>query len=69
MSLLHHSNDRSSLQEDAKQIAKNTKIGIWLFLFYFVFYACFVLINAFVPTWMEWTPISVSTWQCCRGCY
>ncbi len=58
MAPLHQANDRSSDQDDPLQIARNSRIGLRLFFFYFVFYAAFVLVNTFAPSWMEWTPIS-----------
>ncbi len=29
---------------------RNTRLGLWLFLFYAAFYLAFVLVNAFAPT-------------------
>ncbi|MFO0921658.1 MAG: DUF485 domain-containing protein [Pirellulales bacterium] len=54
---LHHANVQPDAPEDPKQIARNARIGILLFWFYFLFYATYVLINTFVPAWMEWTPL------------
>ncbi len=33
--------------------AYKMRLGIWMFLFYSLFYAGFVLINLLVPQWME----------------
>lgn len=37
---------------------RNARIGMRLFLFYALFYAAFVLTNAFAPTVMEVTPFA-----------
>jgi len=37
----------------AATIARNTRQGLVLFVVYLAFYAAFVLINAFRPTWMD----------------
>jgi uncharacterized membrane protein (DUF485 family) len=34
----------------------NARLGIQLFFVYLVLYVAFVLINAFVPDWMQWRP-------------
>lgn len=39
--------------ETAEQSARNARYGIRLFLLYALFYAAFVLINAFRPEWMD----------------
>lgn len=36
----------------------NTRRGLWFFGFYLVLYMNFVLINAFAPELMDWTPIA-----------
>lgn len=42
---------------DAEQVARNTRIGLWLFFIYTAIYAGFVALNAFRPDLMERTPI------------
>jgi uncharacterized membrane protein (DUF485 family) len=34
--------------------ARNSRLGIRLFLIYTVFYSAFVLVNAFAAQWSEW---------------
>ena len=38
--------------------SRHARIGWVLFLFYLALYAGFVLLNAWTPAWMEWTPIA-----------
>lgn len=38
--------------------SRNARIGLRLFLLYSLFYAAFVLMNAFAPTVMEATPVA-----------
>lgn len=35
---------------------KNSRIGLRLFFLYTMVYGLYVVINAFVPSWMEWIP-------------
>ena len=37
---------------------RNARIGLVLFAVYLVLYGGFVLLNAYSPTTMEWTPIA-----------
>ena len=37
---------------------RNARIGFWLFCVYLVLYGGFVLLNAFAPQTMEWTPLA-----------
>ena len=38
--------------------SRNARVGMWLFLLYSLFYAMFVLTNAFAPRLMEATPLA-----------
>ncbi|MCA9170498.1 MAG: DUF485 domain-containing protein [Planctomycetales bacterium] len=38
--------------------ARNARIGLWLFSFYLILYSGFVMLNAFAPQTMEWTPLA-----------
>lgn len=38
-------------------IERNARIGLWLCGLYVLLYGGFVLINAFAPATMEWTPL------------
>ncbi len=37
---------------------RNARLGLLLFSIYLVFYAGFVLINAYAASWMELTPVA-----------
>lgn len=43
------------MKNDAEQ-PQHSKLGLQLFTIYTLFYAGFVLVNAFVPSWSEWAP-------------
>lgn len=51
--------------EDPVEVARRLKIGLWLFGVYCLFYAGFVLLNAFAPKVMELTPfggVNLAIW-------
>lgn len=51
--------------ENVATSARNARYGLVLFAIYFVVYAGFVLVNAFRPDWMEWTPaagVNLAIW-------
>jgi uncharacterized membrane protein (DUF485 family) len=37
---------------------RQTRLGLRLFAVYLVLYVGFVLINAYAPHWMQWTPVA-----------
>jgi uncharacterized membrane protein (DUF485 family) len=44
---------------------RNARIGMALFCIYLIFYGGFVLLNAFAPDVMEWTPwagVNLAVW-------
>ncbi|WP_442485486.1 DUF485 domain-containing protein [Aeoliella sp. SH292] len=46
-------------------IQRNARIGLWLFALYVLLYGGFVLLNAFAPEAMEWTPamgVNLAIW-------
>lgn len=51
--------------EDEVQIARRTRIGLWLFAVYCVAYGAFMLVNAFAPTVMEITVggVNLAIWS------
>jgi uncharacterized membrane protein (DUF485 family) len=44
--------------DDPRTAARNTRYGLVLFFLYTFIYASFVLLNAFRPDWMAWTPLA-----------
>lgn len=56
---MSHDSDRIDAPGGAAAAARrhNLRLATVLFLFYLALYAAFVLINAFVPQWMEWRPL------------
>ena len=50
---LDHGQPDDAEKDDPATAARNSKIGLKLFAFYLVLYGSFVLINAFVPEWMD----------------
>jgi len=51
--------------EDPIETARRAKIGLVLFAVYLTFYASFMLVNAFAPSWMEATPaagVNLAIW-------
>jgi uncharacterized membrane protein (DUF485 family) len=58
MAGLHHEAVESKEQEHASTITRNARHGLRLFVLYCVFYAGFVIVNAFRPDWMEKSPLA-----------
>lgn len=52
----HDSGNAPRDEHDARTISRNARIGLILFAIYFVFYAGFVLMNAFYPQRMADAP-------------
>ncbi len=46
--------------EDPRIVARNTRLGLWLFAVYCLIYGGFVAINAFYPSMMTWTVLGVT---------
>lgn len=44
------------MKNPSTQDNKNAALGLKLFALYTVFYASFVLVNAFAASWSEWVP-------------
>ncbi len=40
-------------QEDARTVAHNTRIGLWLFMVYVACYGGYMVLSAFRPEWMK----------------
>jgi uncharacterized membrane protein (DUF485 family) len=50
-----HKHSASTEVEDPVQVARRSRIGLWLFAVYCVAYGGFMLLNAFAPKVMETT--------------
>lgn len=58
MAGLGHHVHHPSEEEDPQLVAGNSRRGLWLFAVYLVFYAGFVLVNAFNRPLMQKTPFA-----------
>ena len=55
---MDHGPNKPDESEDASLVARNTKIGTTLFVIYSACYSVFVLVNTFMPDWMDVTPLA-----------
>lgn len=53
-----HAGNEPQQLDDAPTAKRNARVGLQLFTVYFLVYAGFVLLNAFWPRVMEWTPVA-----------
>jgi uncharacterized membrane protein (DUF485 family) len=53
-----HGSMEPEQSESASTVSRNARQGLRLFAVYFLFYAGFVIVNAFRPDWMERTPVA-----------
>lgn len=65
MAGLGHHAAATAEEEDPRLVAGNSRRGLWLFAIYQVFYAAFVLLNAFGRAWMKqqpWAGVNLAIW-------
>lgn len=56
MAPLHHANTSSEDDGDPQTRLRQTRIGLFLFWIYAIFYGIFIVANTFAASWMEWSP-------------
>ncbi len=58
MAQLDHGPNSTQQLDNRATAARNARYGLWLFGIYLLLYSGFVAVNAFVPQWMEATPLA-----------